>query len=191
MKREKTTFDKIATGLDDIPIKTWHGREYWTKAKKWISVTNLNLPWIEAPRDIERIWSECKTVGTSNSSPEHVKMLAINCAVLIRSIEQLIGSGDTVTDSRIATFALNAGVILERIRLAENETPAASGKKSHLASKLKGRKPPAGSLRDYFDQSVPNWKKTNKSKLLLLALKRFPARTQKNLWSQIHRMKKG
>lgn len=138
---------------------------------------------------LKSIKATAKQALKNKAAPEHIHGLAKN---IMRSLHYW---GDDLKNSigkeLLVWAALHLGQTYERLLLWENEQPAQSGKRSRAAAQQIGRAAPEGSLRDAFQAQVAGWRGMSAGRLLIIAKKAFPKRTQENLLRQISRLKKG
>ncbi len=93
----------------------------------------------------------------------HVRYLLDEMQTTLQIIEA-IGTDEKATlalrASRLnaASFGLAFGVFNERLRVCQFEAHTASGAKSHAATKQKGRKASAKSVRGVLEKHFPGWR---------------------------------
>jgi hypothetical protein len=137
---------------------------------------------------LESIEAVAKVALQNKSAPEHVHGLAKN---ILRSLHYW---GDDLKDAigkaSPAWAAFCLGQLYERLLLWENEQPAKSGKRSRAAAQRKGRTAPKDSLRSVFESEPADWRNMSAGRLLLIAKKAFPNRSQESHTRQIRRLKK-
>jgi hypothetical protein len=188
MKKQKP----FGNGLESKTFETGLGA---------ISFQQVNVPawkspvyipnWTDSGKTLQDIAKECRSRAEDQSTPEHTRYLARQVSLLA---EDLIDQFRLGFQKPEALEAMQTGILLGeyymRLALSENERPAMSGKRSRAAAKKKGRAARDGSVREFLETKVKDWRNKSRGSLLILAKKEFQNSTQANLSRQIRRLKK-
>jgi hypothetical protein len=152
------------------------------------------------PDDIEATLREIVDVSKAKfmdrSQPRHIRFIAKTAGISAESALDRIKTGHLnpsgVATKSAAGFAYTAGFYYGRLLVVSAERDARSGAKSRNAAGRKGRTAPAGSLREFFERTLPSgWRAMPRVKLFQLARAQpqFKSRSQESLLRQISALK--